>query len=308
MKRDTKLRRALVHLHREQPDPIRSQQAIESTRQAIRDRRMNEAPSSSRYGANRQAIAVAVLCGLLLVMAWFAGINSNDNLAFAEVVKRVGQARSVKYVELNWAVNNDGNRGPKTETTAYISGRYLERVERRQVSEGDELPEGQHWVRQPEHYITISDLKNGIYVNLFPKEKLYSRNGTVMGLSQDGMMFIERRVKPRPGADLYASMSNVPFDKAEKIPSRRIDDRLVFGYRITEKIEKEDGIDYWERIYWVDPDTKLPVRIEVSHNSTRPRTASSRWIQRDIEFNVDLDKTLFSTEIPPGYTDKSREE
>lgn len=308
MKRDTKLRRALVHLHREQPDPIRSQQAIESTRQAIRDRRMNEAPSSSRYAAKRQAIAVAVLCGLLLVMAWFAGINSNDNLAFAEVVKRVGQARSVKYVELNWAVNNDGYRGPKTETTVYISGRYLERVERRQVSEGDELPEGQHWVRQPEHYITISDLEKGIYVNLFPKEKLYSRNDTVMGLSQDGMMFIERRVKPRPGADLHASMSNVPFDKAEKIPSRRIDDRLVFGYRITEKIEKEDGIDYWERIYWVDPDTKLPVRIEVSHNSTRPRTASSRWIQRDIEFNVDLDKTLFSTEIPPGYTDKSREE
>lgn len=306
MKRDTKLRRALDHIRREQPDPIRSQQAIECTRQAVQDRRMNELANRSRYRAKRPAVALAILCGLLLVMAWFAGFDSNDNLAFAEVVKQVGQARSVKYVELRWSVNDDGYRGSKTETTVQILGRYLERVERRQVSEGDELPEGRHWARQPGHYITISDLENGIYVNLFPKEKIYTRHDSVMSLSEDGLKVEKRKVKPRPGADLYASMSSVPFDKAKEIPSRRIDDRLTLGYRIDEYTEKEDGIDEWKRIYWVDPDTKLPVRIEVSHTSTRPRMSDSYWIQRDFEFNVDLDEALFSTELPPGYEDVSR--
>ncbi len=304
---DSKFRHALDTLKNEQPDPVRAQQAIESTRRAIQDRRTSVA-NGTRYPAKRSAIAVAVLCGALLVLAWLAGIETNENLAFADVVQQVGKARTMKYVELRWGVNDDGYRGPKTETTVQILGRYLERVERRQVTDGDELPKGRGWLRQPEHYITISDLEKGIYVNLFPDDKRYTRNDTVMSLSEDGLKVETRKVEPRPGADLYASMSSVPFDKAEVIPSRRIDGRLALGYRIDEQIEKEDGIDDWKRIYWVDPDTKLPVRIEVSHTSTRPRMADSYWIQRDFEFNVDMDEALFGTELPPGYKDVSRKE
>lgn len=274
----------------------------------MEDRCAVSVPSGSRYAVKRSAFAVAALCGALLLMAWLAGIETKDNLAFADVVRQVGEARAVKYVELHWAVNNDGKRGPKTETTVHILGRYLQRLERRQVSEGDELPEGQGWFRQPDHYITISNLEKGIYVNLFPEDKSYRRSDIVMGLSEDGSKLETHKLKPRPGADLYASMSDVPFDRAKVIPSQQIDGRLALGYRIDEKYEKEDGIEEWKRIYWVDPETKLPVRIEISHTSTRPRMSDSTWILRDFEFNVDTDETLFSTEVPPGYKDLSSRE
>jgi hypothetical protein len=38
----------------------------------------------------------------------------------------------------------------------------------------------------------------------------------------------------------------------------------VVGFFWEEKIERKKSTDTWKRTYWVDPNTKLPVRVEIS--------------------------------------------
>ena len=49
---------------------------------------------------------------------------------------------------------------------------------------------------------------------------------------------------------------------------------------------------------WADPATQLPVRIE----STSAGPPKSEVAMTNFEFNIELDRSLFSVEIPDGYT------
>lgn len=54
---------------------------------------------------------------------------------------------------------------------------------------------------------------------------------------------------------------------------------------------------------WVDPQTKLPVRMEVEMIDPTPRIAHNKWVYTDFEWDpkvADLEK-LFSTDPPAGY-------
>ena len=64
----------------------------------------------------------------------------------------------------------------------------------------------------------------------------------------------------------------------------------MIGFRIP-KADRETKI-------WADPDTGLPVRVEFTSHR-RPKT---RKVMSDFRINVDLDESLFSLEVPEGYT------
>ncbi|MEQ9379604.1 MAG: hypothetical protein RJP95_01985 [Pirellulales bacterium] len=236
------------------------------------------------------------------MFSWLAGVTSNKHLLFAQALHRATETNSVTYTELNWATNKEGYRGPKTETKVSILGKHSERREQRTIAEGEKLPEGQGWFPQPEHYISIFDAQTGKLVALSPEQKTFRLAKTLMSITGDGQ--IERNeVKPLPKANFYDRMRNVPVEDAERLPPKKIGDTCAIGYRLSENVKKKSGTDTWTRTYWVDPNSMLPIRIDVTHKSTDPRTANSVWIQRDIKFNVHVDESLFSTEVPEGYTD-----
>jgi outer membrane lipoprotein-sorting protein len=116
------------------------------------------------------------------------------------------------------------------------------------------------------------------------------------------MKVSESKVAPAPEVDFYARMRDVPTESAEELPAREIEGTKVLGFRTVEKHERPRGVDTWTRTYWVDAETKLPLQIETTVESTDPRHGQSRWIQSDIVFDEPLDESLFSTDPPEGYT------
>ncbi len=80
----------------------------------------------------------------------------------------------------------------------------------------------------------------------------------------------------------------------ESLGRSQIDGRNVIGYRFT-----EDG----QRItIWADTRSLLPVQIE---RTMGDGTESASMVMTDIQFDVPLDPSLFSTTVPEGYTEQS---
>ena len=62
--------------------------------------------------------------------------------------------------------------------------------------------------------------------------------------------------------------------------------------------------DRYRLFLYFDPETKLPVRIEVGYVSVQGEaTVKSDWVKSDIVFDAPLDEVLFSTDPPEGYKD-----
>lgn len=79
---------------------------------------------------------------------------------------------------------------------------------------------------------------------------------------------------------------NKPEFKRESLGEKEIQGKHAIGYRITYHE------DVWE--LWGDPKTGLPVLVEQTQ-----RQMKKTW--SDFEFNVDLDRSLFSTDAPSPY-------
>jgi len=250
------------------------------------------------------AAAVVALAGVCLLTLWLSPSSSNGGLAFGQVQAQVEKTKSVQYVETRQDKTPKGDRaGPKTEKRVMILGRYLKREEVRVVQPGDKLPDGQAWTAQPDHSITIFDAQKGRMVGLFPEKKLFSVVRGTMGISpDDGQIVDTGKIKPLPEADFYEEIRRVPADNAEKLPERIVDGKKAIGFRVVEKTERKQGTDAFTRTFWVDPQTKLPIRIEISFRSTDAFMGQSDWVQTDFIFDAPIDRALFSTEPPEGYT------
>ncbi|MGB2863829.1 MAG: hypothetical protein WBC05_10930 [Sedimentisphaerales bacterium] len=93
--------------------------------------------------------------------------------------------------------------------------------------------------------------------------------------------------------DLYETLSefkDVSRHSAEQIGRRRIGQKQAIGFRLTE----EYGDD--EALVWLDPQTRLPIRIEFLATNHRAQMAS-KIIYSDIVFDVELDESLFGLDL-----------
>ncbi len=245
--------------------------------------------------------AVVALAVVALLTLWLAPLNSTGGLAFAEMQHEVEKTKTVQYVETRQA-KAGGRAGPKTSTRVMILGRYLRRAETRVVYAGDKLEKGM-WSRGPDHSISIYNAETGKLVSLLPEKKLFFVAKSVNSYSPDDLRPQTSEIKPHPEADFYGQIRRVPADKAEKLPERTVDGKKAIGFRVVEKTERKRGTDTNTSTYWVDPQTKLPVRIEHSFSSTDPLMASSdKTVMSDFTFDAPLDKSLFSTDLPKGYS------
>ena len=83
----------------------------------------------------------------------------------------------------------------------------------------------------------------------------------------------------------------------ESLGRSQIGGRDVIGYRFTEGIQ--------DITIWADARSLLPVQIE---KTVRADTESLSMVMSDIQFDVSLDPSLFSTAMPEGYTAQSMQQ
>ncbi len=310
MSDDRNLLNTLGELARIEPDAESTRRAIERTRQAVADLHQ---PWYSEYGRklmSRRNVAAALAALVVIAVSahWLLPTNSTAAFAFAEVQEQVKKTKSVQYVEIRKDKYKDDIKSPEEERRVMILGTHLQREEIK-VTRGGKLPEGVVWVEQPAHYIMIHNAKTGKLVFLYPDEKQYSSVHELLGIDvDDPNKKVERtKVAPQPNADFYTFLREVPTDKAKKLPEKTIDGKHAVGFVVEEKAEKKRGAITIVRTYWVNTKTKLPVRIEASYRSTIPQMVDSDWVLRDFVFDAPLDEALFSTDMPAGYTEVSKE-
>jgi len=86
--------------------------------------------------------------------------------------------------------------------------------------------------------------------------------------------------------NLITNLEETPGFTVEELGKQQIDGRTLLGFRATHP-EAEITI-------WADPETALPVRVEQV-------SGQMRVICRNLQFDVPLDESLFSMEVPEGY-------
>jgi len=87
--------------------------------------------------------------------------------------------------------------------------------------------------------------------------------------------------------NLVAELENDPKFTVEQLGQREVDGCQAIGF-LAKSSRTEVEI-------WADSRTALPIRIE-------RRQPNFKIIFKNIEFDVQMDEALFSTEIPEGYT------
>ena len=81
-----------------------------------------------------------------------------------------------------------------------------------------------------------------------------------------------------------------PNAKVESLGEKEMDGRTVLGFRFR--------TGFQGMTVWADPETKFPSRIE----ATMVGPPETKVVMMNYEFNIELDESLFSIEIPEGYT------
>ena len=135
--------------------------------------------------------------------------------------------------------------------------------------------------------VNISDWKVGKMIGLNPNAK----QATVLNIVNmpDDVKGQQQRNHFDAIRETLGKAAKNPDAKVEPLGEKGLDGRRVVGFRF---FENPDPMTMW-----ADPATQLPVRIEAIMIGP-PKT---EVVMSNYEFDVELDKSLFSLEIPKGY-------
>ena len=306
MKTAQRLSRQLYELSNITPDGEATRRAIHSTRAAVLGA-FAESHSQQRIGdllwPRRAAALVAgavALIGIGLAVISF----TSPQFAFADIVKQVQAVKSVRYIESHSHVPRPGElHGPTVIKNVAILGRSRMREEYTSVTPGEPLSKGDEWYADDSAVGTliITDLARGKVATLDTKNKTFSYVQQFATMSPDDGKISTSKLSPAPEVNFFKDLKLLPAEKAERLAAREVGGHQVIGFRSTEKIQRKNGVETWTRIYWVDPNSRLPRQIEVTSKSTDPNMGQSRWVLSEIVFDQPIDESLFSTELPAGY-------
>jgi outer membrane lipoprotein-sorting protein len=210
--------------------------------------------------APRFAAAALVMATVCAVLGLM--FHTQATVIFASLIEPILKARTARF-----NVVIEGNNLSKHISRTL----YLEPNRFRQ-----EMPDGQ---------IHITDFTAGRMLILVPAQK----SATLFNLTdtptrqKPANFFDELRIRLR-AADDGASSNREPLGRQE------IAGRDAIGFRLKQP--------YAETTIWGDPQTGLPVLVEM----TMAMLPDMKVTLTDFEFDVELDEALFTTEQPDGYS------
>jgi outer membrane lipoprotein-sorting protein len=210
-------------------------------------------------------LAAAVLLAGLLITAGWLVFGVDTQVAFADMIKPILEAKSAKF---KMTVQM---KGRPSQT---IRGMVLEPGRIRQ-----EMPDGGVWIMNPQA---------GKWVQLDAKGK----RAYVMELANVPEKEVQGNYFGWLRAMLLESQEKTNV-KREALGEKEIDGHRAVGYRVT-------GPAHVITI-WGDRKTGLPIQIEWSTEMM----PESKLLMSDFVFDVALDESLFSVEVPADYEVRS---
>jgi outer membrane lipoprotein-sorting protein len=209
-------------------------------------------------------IAATIILVLGLI-AWFLPGTSKSGLAFAQVIRQLNEVKSMAYKITTETAN--------------------EKVTMEIMS----LEPGRTRMVMPGGIILITDLlqKKSLTLVTLNKLAIFQKIDNQPNFTSPNLLKnIISISKKFTGKDL----SRVA---GKDLGLREVEGRTAKGFQVP-----ANGM---EIIYWVDPDTGYPIRIEFAGNNMGTG-AVRKMIFRDLKFDVNLDESLFSLTVPKGYT------
>lgn len=209
--------------------------------------------------------AAAVTTIAVLVSAVWILFGGGGQVAFADLIKPILEAKSAKF---KVTVQAEGEPPYTAETMVLEPARVRQ--------------------EQPNGSINIMDFGRRKWVMLHPTMKMafvYELANLPKGQGPVNY-FDHLRTQLREAQE-------EPNARREVLGDEEIEGRRAIGYRITTPARVT--------VIWGDPETRLPIRIE----TTSPLMGASKLTWSDFEFNVDLDESLFSLDVPADYEVRS---
>ena len=222
----------------------------------------------------RIAVAAAVLIASVGLMSWLAP-GGGAALAFVNVAEALTKVRSARWKSTTIVKRSQGEAEIRKEI-----GMFLAPCHERTEADIPGVPDGQSisicsgrkatHLSTPLKRATVMDLK--VNMEGFPDEEgPFGR--TFLGLRQLAL--------------------NAQSDKradAEPLGIEVIDGRRAVGFRIRH--------GHGETTIWADPKTSLPIRVERAYSGETEISI----VMTDFEIDPDLDESLFSLDVPEGYS------
>jgi outer membrane lipoprotein-sorting protein len=151
-----------------------------------------------------------------------------------------------------------------------------------QTGEGMFMEPGRLRQAKPEGTVVVTNLQQGRMVVLIPGQKraiVYE----MLNIPEDpGDLNIFLEIRRR-----ILEAKETEEESVEFLGESEIEGRNAIGYHV-----EKPGVDI---TVWADAETKVPIRLE---NTMGPTT----YVISDIVFDIELDESQFSVQIPEGYT------
>jgi hypothetical protein len=204
----------------------------------------------------RYAAAAVILVAALVVVNQFGGNLDGTSVAWAQVVEQINSRTRYKCRQ-----RVAREQGPTVPTMVVY---HLNLSQRRQEVEDGSI-----------HVIDMRGA-DAITLELSPADK----KAVLTRLVGFG---------PRKDPDIIDMVKRFEQASTERLGTRKKDGKTLHGFRHLPNEHNDFTV-------WVDPDTKLPVEIELKHPSRKQTIFLDEF-----EFDFDLDVTAFSTDVPDGY-------
>jgi hypothetical protein len=208
-----------------------------------------------------------IAAALVVIVLVLAGIHflggTTESVAWADVVRPILTARTVVFN----VTTADGENVPTTR----VMNMGTQRVRGEVLS-----PDG-----KTVQAILITDYDTFRMLQLTPSKKT--------------AVLIDLKDLPEKPENVLEEMRNIitelqndPDVSVEPLAEKEIDGQIAKGFRAT----GPDG----ELTVWADPQTALPIRME-------QKWRQIEFVCTDFHFDIEMDETLFSMEIPEGYSE-----
>jgi outer membrane lipoprotein-sorting protein len=236
---------------------------------SLPSKRKNSFPRSRIMYSRIVALVLACAAFFALIVV-FSASGGHGQLAFAQVIEKVQQTRSLSFKNIN--------RGPDGKV--------------QDESQCLVLPDGKMRSEYP-HGFAIQDFKAHKMMMVQKESKTVN--------------IFEGVASPAPEFEkinLYEMIRNIRHDAVEHLPDENLHDRKAMVFRVDLKELSKLCKKSISVKVWVDPDTDLPIRMEgtMEESDGKANSANSVNVMSDIEFDKPFDPSLFDFTPPKGYT------
>jgi hypothetical protein len=204
--------------------------------------------------------AAAIIIVVLIGIHYLGGSLDGASVAWSQVVEQI--KNHTKYKCRERVVRSNGPQRPVMRVY------HLNLQQRRQEVEDGSI-----------HIIDMRG-EDAITVELYPVQK----KAIVTKLIGFG---------PKKDPDIIDMVKRFEQQSTERFGTKKLNGKILHGFR-------HKPNEYNDFTVWVDPDTKLPVEIELKH----PQAGQTIFLD-EFEFDFELNPSAFSTDVPDGYEVKT---